>query len=399
MRHWILRRQLVIACAGAGKSERIINEAISNYRQKKRSLILTYTDCNQKQIIKRISKALGAVPGEIAVKGWFTFLLEDMIRPYQSHILENRVAGLNFNETDPHKRSGYTIKGRSEKHSSGKYNHMHFVTDPGHKAHSTYLSKLACRIAEESKVTRKQGRRTIKFGSAAERLEEIYDTVFIDEVQDLVGWDFEVLKSLSASESLDITCVGDFRQTIYQTANAQKHPKTNSDKRARFKELGFTEVSMNFSRRSVLEICEFSDLIHEGSGYPPTGSKVALPSISEENAKHIGVFAVNPKHFRAYQEYFNPTILRHSINSGVQYCVGREAFNFGQAKGMTFARTLILPTEPQMMFLRGNRAPLESGTTDKAVNAFYVASTRAQYSVAFLIDGLVSVKGVTMWTP
>lgn len=392
-------KELIIACAGAGKSEHIINEAISRYRSGKRSLILTFTDCNQRQIIKRISTAIGAVPREISVKGWFTFLLEDMVRPYQSHILESRVSGLNFNEVDPHKRKGYSIRGRSEKEASGAYNYKHFVTAENHKAHSTYLSKLACRIAEESKVTRKVNRRTVKFGSAAERLEEIYDTVFIDEVQDLVGWDFEVLKALSASSTLNLQCVGDFRQTIYQTANAQKGPKTNKDKRAFFQDIGFTETSMNASHRSISEICAFSDLIHEGSGFPPTLSNVSRSNLPEDISDHMGVFSVKTKDFLDYFKQYNPTILRHSITSGKLYCSGREALNFGQSKGMTFLRTIILPTEPQKSFLRGDRVPLNAGSSDKAVNAFYVASTRARYSVAFLLDDEVTINGVSAWSP
>ncbi|MNP60114.1 hypothetical protein D3C76_1551660 [compost metagenome] len=47
--------------------------------------------------------------------------------------------------------------------------------------------------------------------SAAVRLGEIYTQVFFDEVQDLVGWDYEVLKGLNKVMPTPITCVGDFR--------------------------------------------------------------------------------------------------------------------------------------------------------------------------------------------
>lgn len=394
-----MTKELIIACAGAGKSAKIIDDAIARYRDRKRSLILTYTDCNQRQIIQRISSELGAVPPEIKVKGWFTFLIEDMIRPYQSCILQDRVSGLNFNETDPHKRSGYTIRGGAERASDGSVNPKHFVTEGMQKAHSTYLSKFACRVAEETKITRKVGRKSYKIGCATERLEEIYDAVFIDEVQDLVGWDFELLKLLSVCNDLDVFCVGDFRQTIYQTANVQKKPKNNDDKLSYFQEIGFTQSSMNKSRRSVAAICEFSDRIHGGSKFPSTLSAIDEKKLPVDVAEHLGMFVVKKADFRAYYDRYHPTILRHSQATEQEMCVGREVFNFGKSKGMTFDRTLILPTEKQRAFLKGDLRAFSGGSTDEAINKFYVASTRARYSVTFLLDEDPGVNGIVPWQP
>ncbi|WP_317054344.1 UvrD-helicase domain-containing protein [Roseovarius rhodophyticola] len=394
-----MTKELIIACAGAGKSAKIINDAIARYRDRKRSLILTYTDCNQRQIIQRLSSKLGAVPPEIKVKGWFTFLLEDMVRPYQSCVLEDRVSGLNFNETDPHKRNGYTIRGRAERASGGSINQQHFVTKETQKAHSAYLSKFACRIAEETKIIRKVGRKSYKVGCATERLEEIYDVIFIDEVQDLVGWDFELLRLFSACSELDVICVGDFRQTIYQTANAQKKPKSNAEKVSYFQDIGFSQSSLNKSRRSVASICTFSDRIHHGLGFRSTISGVDERNLPAAIAEHLGVFAVKRADFEAYYERYRPTILRQSHSTEQQICSGREAFNFGKSKGMTFCRTLIIPTGPQKAFLQGNSNAIAAGSTDKAVNAFYVASTRARYSTGFLLDEDVSIDGVTAWRP
>lgn len=392
-------KELIIACAGAGKSAKIIDDAVDRYRTGKRSLILTYTDCNQREIIKRISSELGAVPPEIRVKGWFTFLLEDMVRPYQSCILPLRVSGLNFNESDPHRRDGYTISGRAERPTAGGINYMHFVTEKARKAHSTYLSKFACRIAEETNVVRKVGRKSYKIGCAVERLEEIYDAIFIDEVQDLVGWDFEILKLLSVCQELDIICVGDFRQTIYQTTNAQKKPKSNAEKISYFQNIGLASSNMNKSYRSVSAVCTFSDTIHKGLGFPSTVSGVDEQSLPSAVRDHLGVFIVKRADLDAYCERYQPTILRHSQTTEPDFCSEREAFNFGMSKGMTFNRTLILPTGAQKKFLKGKSSAFAGGTTDKAVNAFYVATTRARYSVAFMMDEDAIVDCVATWRP
>lgn len=51
---------------------------------------------------------------------------------------------------------------------------------------------------------------------------------------------------------------------------------------------------------------------------------------------------------------------------------------FGLSKGKTYDRVLIIPTEPMIKFLT-------QGITDKNYK-FYIAVTRARYSVAFLFD-------------
>lgn len=85
---------------------------------------------------------------------------------------------------------------------------MNYLTPCGTKAYSGLLAKLATRIAKMSK------------GAPAARLRQIYNKVYFDEVQDLVGWDYDVIKSLSKTLKEGMCCVGDFRQTIYSTTLA-----------------------------------------------------------------------------------------------------------------------------------------------------------------------------------
>jgi len=222
-----LTNKLVLASAGAGKTERIVTEALSRCEAGESVLIVTYTENNQKEIMHRICKKNGACPRNLYVKGWFSFLLEDVIRPYQRYIFSDRIVGINFNEHgDPHKRDGRTIFGRGEKNTDGTYNALHYLTTKRDKAHTMYLSRLAVRVCEESNQPLKIGRRRIKVGRPTMRLQEIYNAIFIDEVQDLVGWDYEIIRFLSAVQPIDVICVGDFRQTIYRTSNASKTPKS-----------------------------------------------------------------------------------------------------------------------------------------------------------------------------
>ena len=59
-------------------------------------------------------------------------------------------------------------------------------------------------------------------GAVVGRLERIYQHVFIDEVQDLVGWDLDVLELLLRS-SMSVTLVGDPRQQIIETNLGSKN--------------------------------------------------------------------------------------------------------------------------------------------------------------------------------
>lgn len=57
------------------------------------------------------------------------------------------------------------------------------------------------------------------------------------------------------------------------------------------------------------------------------------------------------------------------------------SYNFGECKGMTFQRVLIYPNGPFLDFLL-RRKKLSSP------QKYYVAATRAKYSIAFVVESL-----------
>ncbi len=245
-----MNKKVVIASAGAGKTHRIISEAEEYAKQGSKVLVVTYTDNNQKELVSRFS-SLNIDNDKFVVKGLFSFLLEDIVRPYQRCIFDERIETINFNSSgDPHKRNGMTIPGRKELLSSGNFNPDYYLTQCRKKVHTTYLSKLATKIMK------------LREKEILNRLERMFKHIYFDEVQDLVGWDYEILKALGKSKSLLITCVGDFRQTIYDTSVASKEPKTSEQKLKKFKAMKFDEEHLAVSRRSVQSICDYADKIH-----------------------------------------------------------------------------------------------------------------------------------------
>jgi len=381
-----MSNKLILASAGAGKSQLIVNTALklANDNDKK-ILILTYTENNQKEILNKICDKNRYLPSNIYIKGWFSFLLEDFIRPYQSCIFEKRISGVFFNKSDPHKINGKTITGRAEK-INGNYNKLHYLTKKEDRVHTAYISKLASKINKESG------------GKPVLRINQIYSSILLDEVQDLVGWDFDLIDKLSELDSISITCVGDFRQTIYTTHIGRKQPKTNTEKLEKFKNLGFKLKNLNISWRCLQSICDFADKVHLDEGiYEKTNSEIKELPI--DYIEHNGLFAISSEYINKYLETYKPVILRVNKNSQKQLCEGYTTVNYGASKGLGFNRVLIIPTTKQKKFLLGNQNVFDGDKTEKAKSSLYVAITRAKYSVAFLLDEDKELQDIEKWKP
>jgi len=379
-----LARKLLLASAGAGKTERIAKNALKRAALGGRVLLLTYTINNQFELVRAICRINTFRPENVIVKGWFSFLLEDMIRPYQRCILEKRVSGIVFDPRNPHLvKKGKTFYIKNPEKNGDHWNPRHYVTKDN-DAHTYYLAKLAARIYEESG------------GKPARRLAEIYDAVFIDEVQDLVGWDFEVIRAILKTSIAEFDCVGDFRQSIYETSETSKKPQTAAEKLAEFKAMGFATEDLAISWRCIQSICELADRVHANDGlYSPTKSEITV--VPPEYADHQGIFAVPEFRLKEYIKKYNPVILRRDRRTEKALCDGRTAYTFGESKGMGFERVLIIPTKSQARFLCGDTTAFDKAKTDEAQNKLYVAITRAKYSVAFCHKGDTVVTGAQVW--
>lgn len=376
--------RLVIASAGAGKSTVIVSESQNLSKNGGSILVLTYTRSNQRELLNKFCRETGCKPSSVVVKGWFSFLIEDMIRPYQSCVFTDRIQGISFNKNgNPHLRGKFHIPGRKET-LEGRCNPKHYLGSEGRKAYTFFVSKLAMKVHKESK------------GKPVRRLAEMYDAVYIDEVQDLVGWDYEVLKVLAKNNELDLVCVGDFRQTVYSTHSAKKSPNNNTEKIQKFTELNMEPEFMDISRRCIQQICDFSERVHADLKiFNKTVSLVENIPRSFEN--HLGVFVVHPNDVQAYLDIYDPVILRRNRITEEELCKGSRTCNYRTSKGATYDRSLIFPTGKYRDFLKGNAAVFSRDTTDQARNTLYVIATRSRYSVAFVCDGNDFVEGVSIW--
>lgn len=82
------KNKVIIASAGSGKTTYIVEEALKMKEQ--RVLVTTYTNENIDQIKTFFIEKAGCIPANVIVQSWFSFLLQEGVRPYQNHITERR---------------------------------------------------------------------------------------------------------------------------------------------------------------------------------------------------------------------------------------------------------------------------------------------------------------------
>lgn len=353
----------VLAVAGSRKTQSIVDLCCQATEGGKRRLVLTYTISAQRDVEARLAKACTDVPLP-DVSGWYTFLLHHWVRPYLPLLYPGRrLAGLNFDE-----RSGVDYSTGAQRYFDGES-----------RAYKRYLSKLAIDVAKASR------------GAVIDRLEHIYREIHIDEVQDLTGYDLDVLEALFASK-IDIRLVGDVRQSTFNTNPQDPRNRQYRDlamltwfaKHEEAKRLVVEYSSQTW--RSNQQIATFSDTIFPAEhGFPPTESRQTATS------DHDGVFVVASKHVDAYIEKYQPLCLRQAKNTRVPEHI--EAMNFGVAKGITCDRVLIFPTGPIKDFLNKS-TPL----VGKSACGLYVAVTRAVHSVTFVSDTSKNSQ-IAHWAP
>lgn len=367
--------KLIIASAGSGKTTYIINQALKI--SDKRVLITTFTEANEQEIRKKFIELNGIIPSNIVVQTWFSFLIEHGVKPYQSCLFDGDVTGLQL------------VNAQSALKFKGKYGPVyhketdvrnHYFNRNG-QIFSDKLSKFVIKVNSASN------------GYVISRLAKIYPCVFIDEVQDMAGYDLEFIKLLFES-NIQVTMVGDPRQVTYLTHYDKKHKKYLDGKIEDFisndcKKLDvcIDKTSLNKTFRNRKEICLFANTIfneYEGCQW-----------VEKDSTQHDGMFFVKKSDIDNYLEHYKPIQLRDkvSVKTNERYI----AMNFGVSKGLTFERTLIYPTKKMLDWIQDNNVELPFPTRAK----FYVAVTRALHSVGIVVDDNFEkeIDGIQYYTP
>lgn len=334
----------IIAAAGARKTQMVVDGALSD--PDRRVLVSTYTNDNLDRIARRLSAEGGVIPANVEVMPWMTLLLREGANPYQSAVFgePGLIQGVDFDRGTPR----YATRGSRR-----------YYLDRACNVYGDVLSDLACHADEESG------------GEVVRRLEAVYDHIYIDEVQDLVGWDLDFLDRLFHSE-IGVTVVGDPRQHILFTNRRSKNKQYRGSEIVAWIEERTERCAIETrtdSYRCNQPLCDFA------SGLFP--QMEAMRSAENALSGHDGIFEISTEDVDGYVELYRPVILRHDRRART---LGHAATNIGLAKGSTWDRVLIFPTKPIRDYL-ADRDP----TKLKAPERLYVAVTRARFSAAFVV--------------
>ena len=372
-----MMNKLVIAAAGAGKTTFLVEEAL---KCNERVLITTFTVENEAEIRNKFVCAYGCIPEHVTIQTWFSFLLQHGVKPYQgtcdARLFDMDIKGILLVD----KQSGVKYYDRILGcnifyNEESEFMNHYFSCDL--KLYTDKLAKFVFRANEKSD------------GRVMRRISKIFPKIFIDEVQDLAGYDLDILRMLFQSES-SVICVGDPRQVTYLTHWEKKYKKYQSGKIKEFVNeicikkrnpynIVVDEALLNKSHRNNRIICDYSSSI-----YPLL--KATEPCDCDDchpiEVEHQGVFIVKQSNLSDYMSRYNPVQLRNSRL--VMVDERHKAYNFGQSKGKSCDRVIIYPTAPILNWLKDHKSDLQP--TSRA--DLYVAVTRARYSVAFVVpDG------------
>lgn len=370
-----------IAAAGSGKTTTLVRKACS-LPPSEYVLILTYTDSNEQEIRNKFySENNGIVPKNVFIMSWFSFLLQHLIKPYQNYVTDDsfEIKGLVMPNGE--------IKGNNKQkkfRTINKTNWKQYYFTSKQRILSEKISELALECNVKSN------------GLPIERLTNIFENIYIDEVQDLAGYDLELIKLFFLSKS-NIILAGDPRQTTYLTNhNGRKNEKYRDGKILDYlrgcKQLkdkySIDPDTLNGSWRCCEKICNYASEI--SSDFPKMNSNTNYQN------RNCGIFLVKKNNILSFFEQ-NKNVMQLRWSKTCKNIISnKECKNFGDSKGQTFDSVLIYPTKDMIKWIENHKTQLKSETRNK----FYVAVTRARYLVGIVWPKeTCSATDISFWNP
>ena len=348
-----------MCAAGGGKTTRIVAQASGETQS--RALLVTYTRNNEKEIERKLYGHAPVIPSNIEVMTWFSFLLRELARPYRRAMHDQRIEGLHWEE------------GRSVPYIPQSNTAAHYFAG-GRYIYSDKISKFICECDERTS------------GAVMRRLAMRFDHIFVDEIQDMAGYDLDVLE-LILKAGIKLSLVGDHRQATLKTNQGKKNAAFGGckiiDKFRAWDKAGLATLSYEqHTYRCHQHIADLGD-----SFFP---AEPVTKSLSVNLTGHDGVFIVATDKVDAYVSSFSPQVLRFDRKT---YCRDLSAMNFGESKGMTFDRVLIFPHGLAKKWLSSGKI----SHIEKSVARMYVGATRARYSLAFVHDSAAKIPGAQIY--
>lgn len=326
------QKQVVHAVASSGKTSLIIDELTLE----KDIAIITYTISNQSVLKEKVIKKFGCIPDNIHIFGFWQFIYSFCLVP----CLHWKPNGIIYDEEI--KRAN---KFRNRKLAYGVKGYIF----------ENMISKF---LFDES----------IPY---LERIDEFFDEIYIDEMQDFDSYDLDWLLSLARTK-IKVWLVGDYYQRTYSTSKSGNKSSTvmkdYSSYKGVFEKAGyhFNDTLLNNSRRCSPEICSFiSEKIGIAIGSHKENGNSTISLIHAE-IEILSILADD-----SIKKLFLKEHYKYSCNS----------INWGESKGQTYEDIcVVLNPESFKLYSKDTLAEMKPITKSK----FYVACTRSSGNLYFI---------------
>lgn len=332
-------KRVIFAVAGSGKTSHIINGLTENSR----ALIITYTDKNTLNLKERVFQKFGCIPLGIKIYTYYRFLYSFCFKPILGHDILTK--GITWD-----------LPPRFAKKTSMKY----YLSKCG-RLYGNRISKL---LEETNSIT-----------ELIERIEKYFDQMYIDEVQDFAGNDFNLICRL-VKANIEQLLVGDFFQHTFDTSrdgnvNSSLH-NDYAKYQEKFTKAGFEldATILSHSYRCSPVICEF---VSEQIGVDIQSHRTDDTNIEfVESAE------------RANQLFESSDIVKLFYQSSNKYIGFTE--NWGATKGLDCYSDVCVVLNPNTL-KHYQDASLQK-LPPQTKNKLYVACTRAKGNLYFVPEAM-----------
>jgi len=335
-------KRVIFAVAGSGKTTFLINQL----NETERFLLVTYTNNNVYNLRAGIIKRFGYFPSNIKLYSYYSFLYSICYKPFLHDKFGTK--GINYSSELPR-----FAKSDTREHYIDKYNRLY----------SARISKILLVTKEQSNVV--------------DRISKYFDHLFIDEIQDFGGNDFNLLKEISKAKVNHIY-VGDFFQHTFDTSRDGNTNSTLHDDFEKyigeFKTIGVAPDTKTLSKsfRCSPTICKFiTDNINI--------------SIESHRVDETAVQYINDLE-TAREIFANNSIVKLFYREHYKYdCFSR---NWGDSKGEDkyFDVCVVLNKSTLDKFSKGKLHELPTTTKNK----LYVALSRAKNNLYLIPHNLIN---------
>ncbi|MDR2821591.1 MAG: AAA family ATPase [Mycoplasmataceae bacterium] len=329
-------KRIILAVAGSGKTTYLVNQI----PQEERSLVLTYTESNKLNLQKKIIDRFDNFPKSIRIQTYFSFLYSFCIQPFLKH--ESKLNGLIY-KTNPNKFA------KGDKRYLTRNNHLYY--------------NRAAKFVGEMGLHK----------DIQKRLEKYYQHLYIDEIQDFAGYDFELLENISRA-NVNILYVGDFFQHTFDTSRDGTVKQSLHDDYNKYKEI-FIKLNFIVDEKTLVKSYRCSPQI---CSYIRNNLNINIESHGEHKAeiKYID----NKMDIECIMN--NDDIIKLFYKMHYQYrCNSR---NWGDCKGTDeYNDVCVVLNNKTLDFYFKDKLKELSNIT---LNKLYVAISRAHRNVYFISE-------------